>query len=80
MILEVSRSFIKVKLDERIATVKGEMFFSGNDKLGFAVFLAELKHWDAPYDSTAISSQDVSQILDDIRADFAKGGHTLEVE
>jgi hypothetical protein len=80
MILEVSRGHIKVRIGERIATVSGEMFFPDNDKLGFAVYSRTIKYWDSPDQDVPITSAEKQLILDDIEADFAKGGHVLEIE
>ncbi|KEA04227.1 hypothetical protein A6U85_16665 [Agrobacterium sp. 13-626] len=80
MIFDVSRGHIKVKILDRVATVQGEMFFPGNNKMGFAVFSDTIKFWDPPDQAVLISGAEKQAILDDIRAEFAKGGHTLEVE
>lgn len=80
MILEVSRGHIKVKIGERTATIPGEMFFPKKDKLGFAVFSNSIKNWDPPDQTSPITPEELAVILDEIRADFQKGGHTLEVE
>lgn len=45
MILDVSRGHIKVKIIDRVVTVQGEMFFPGNDKLGFVVYSDTIKFW-----------------------------------
>jgi hypothetical protein len=58
----------------------GEMFFPPNGKLGFAVFLNSVKRWDPPHRDIEIAKHDIDSILEDIRADFAKGSYALEVE
>ncbi|TCR62903.1 Imm74 family immunity protein [Rhizobium sp. BK376] len=80
MIQEVSRGHIRVKIIDRVATVQGEMFFPGNDKLGFVVYSDTIKFWDPPHQALPILPAEKQFILDDIIADFAKGGHTLEIE
>ena len=80
MIIDVTRGHIKVQLLGRTATVQGEMFFPGNDKMGFVVYSDTLKFWDEPNRAVMISESEKQLILDDIKADFEKGGHTLEVE
>lgn len=80
MILEVSRSHIKVKIQGREITVPGEMFFPPNDKLGFAIFKNEIKAWDAPNESDPLTDEEKAEIIKDIQQDFDKGGHTLEIE
>lgn len=80
MILEVSRGHIKVQLGEKVATAQGEMFFPGNDKMGFLLYRGALKFWDAPNQNLHMTIDDVNMVIDDIRADFLKGGHVLEIE
>lgn len=80
MVIDVTRSHIKVGLFGKTATLPGEMFFPETGKLGFALFRSQAKFWDAPNSSDAITEDELAAIVADIRADFAKGGHTLDVE
>lgn len=80
MILEVSRGHIKVEIRGRVVTVPGEMFFPPNEKMGFAIFEKQIKNWDFPNDSEQLTSEDIEEVIEYVRQDFAKGGHTLEVE
>lgn len=80
MILDVSRGHIKVEIRGRVVTVPGEMFFPPNDKMGFAIFEKQIKAWDAPNESEQLTTEEIKEVIEDIRLDFAKGGHTLEVE
>lgn len=48
MILEIRRENIKISLQGKIVRVPGEMFFPFDDKMGFAIDLKNLKHWDFP--------------------------------
>lgn len=79
MILEVSRGYIKVKIAGREITLPGEMFFLPNDKMGFAIFKNEIKSWDSPNNSEMLTNREIEEVIKDIREDFAKGGHTLEI-
>lgn len=80
MILEISRGHIKVEIRGRVVNVPGEMFFPPNDKMGFAIFKNEIKTWESPSDSEQLTSDEIKEVIEYIRQDFAKGGHTLEVE
>jgi hypothetical protein len=80
MILDISRGCIKVKMLNRTATIQGEMFFPGNDKLGFVIYSNTIKYWDPPDQNTQISLTEKQLILDDIRKNFSEGGHTLDIE
>lgn len=56
------------------------MFFPGKDKLGFVVYSDTISLWDPPDQAIQISPTEKQLILDDIKAEFAKGGHTLDIE
>ncbi|QDH58668.1 Imm74 family immunity protein [Pandoraea pnomenusa] len=80
MVVDVSRGHILVKLMDRNVTVHGEMFFPGGDKLGFVIYSDTIKFWDPPNQNMIVTPEEKQMIIDDIRADFMSGGHTLEVE
>ena len=80
MVIDVTRSHIKVGLFGKTATLAGEMFFPENGKLGFALFKSQANFWDAPNNSDSITEDELTAIVVDIRSDFSKGGHILEVE
>lgn len=80
MVIEVTRGHIKVKIGERTATLQGEMFFPGNDKVGFVLYTNSIKSWDSPNQDESITPAEGQTIIADIQNDFARGGHTLEIE
>lgn len=80
MVIDVSRGHILVKLMDRTVTVRGEMFFPGGDKLGFVIYSDTIISWDPPNQDLTITPTERELIIDDIRRDFASGGHTLDVE
>lgn len=80
MILTISRGSIKISLDGKNVTVPGEMFFPSNEKIGFAISLENLKHWDYPHQDIQLSQESTARIIDVIRSDFEKGCHSLEIE
>jgi hypothetical protein len=80
MILEVSRGHIKVEIFGKTITVPGEMFFPPNEKMGFAIFVDKISCWDKPDDSIKLTNEEIDAVIAEIKKDFKKGGHTLEVE
>jgi hypothetical protein len=80
MLLEVTRGHIKVKIGEKTATLQGEMFFPGDNKIGFVLYTNSIKSWDSPNHGQPISPADSQAIIADIQDDFTKGGHILEIE
>jgi len=80
MILDVSSSCIKVEQNGKVVSLPGEMFFPPNDKLGFVISFDEIQNWDKPYDNIKLTPEEIENVINDIRQDFSKGGHTLEIE
>ncbi|OEY99051.1 MULTISPECIES: Imm74 family immunity protein [Stenotrophomonas] len=79
MIREVTRGCIKVAMEEKTATIPGEMFFPENGNLGFTLFLDQVGCWDPPHEDVEIGKDEVDHIVAGIRADFEKGGHVLNI-
>ena len=80
MILNIDRGHIWVRLEEKTAKVQGEMFFPGGDKMGFVIYADTLDYWEPKEQRQKISKDDVNRMIEDIKADFSKGGHVLEIE
>lgn len=78
MIKEVTRSHIKMEVDGRSATIPGEMFFPPDGKMGFAIFMNEIKYWDHPH-HLEITKIQIDAIISEIRKDFDRGGNVLEL-
>lgn len=79
MILDVTRSFIRVEMNGRTVSLPGEMFFPPNDKIGFALSLEGDQFWDPPYQHIKVTAIELNDIVKDIRDNFALGGHVLEI-
>lgn len=80
MILNISRASIKVALAGRTITVPGEMFFSTGKHIGFVIFPSKIAHWDCPDQDRQLTELEIVDVVAEIRADFERGGHTLEIE
>ena len=80
MILEINRGNIKISLRGKTVHVPGEMFFPSDNKMGFAIDLKSLKHWDFPDQDLELTQSETAEILRDIQDEFKKGGHSLEIE
>jgi hypothetical protein len=80
MILDITRGHIQIRMGDKIAEIPGEMFSAANGRMGFGVYLDQIKYWEPITEKQPISSADITAILDDIRAEFLKQGFTLEVD
>ena len=82
MILDIDRGHLRVRLGERTVRIPGEMFFPGKDKMGFVVYsdLLPEQRWEAPHADALLTAQDIEAVLADVQTEFAKGGHSLDIE
>jgi hypothetical protein len=80
VILDITRGHIQIRMGDRIAEIPGEMFIAANGKMGFGIYLDQIKYWEPQTEKQPISGADITAILDDIRAEFIKSGFTLEVD
>lgn len=80
MILKVDRGKITVTLEEKTVHIPGEMFFPPDNKIGFAIDLKNLKHWDFPDQDLELTQGEIDEILHEIQDEFIKGGHSLVIE
>ena len=80
MILTITRGHIRVQLGDKIATIPGEMFAAANGKMGFVVYLDQVEYWEPQAAKSPISGTELAAIVDDIKAEFTKTGHTVEFE
>lgn len=79
MIRQVSRGFILVEVDGCLARVPGEMFFLPQDRIGFTVFNSQFIYWDPEARQREVTTHDRQRIFEEIKLDFEKGGHLLEI-
>lgn len=56
------------------------MFFPENGKMGFSIYLSQIKHWDFPNHEIDLAPDEINLVIQEIRSDFEKGGNELEVE
>jgi hypothetical protein len=56
------------------------MFFPGNDKFGFVVYEDRIKFWKSPHGKISITPDEKEMILEDIKMEFSKGGHLLDID
>lgn len=79
MIRQISRGFILVEVDGHVARVPGEMFFLPQDRIGFTVFNDQFLFWDPETQRREVTTHDREKIFEDIKLEFEKGGHFLEI-
>jgi hypothetical protein len=80
MLLELTRSHLKVKLGERTATIQGELCRLDDGRMGFVIYSDTITNWDEPHRAEELSPADIKRVIDAIGFDFSRNGHTLLVE
>jgi hypothetical protein len=80
MLLELTRSHLKVKMGDRTATVQGELCRLDDGRMGFVIYSDTISCWDDPYRSEELTPDDIKRVITAIGFDFSRNGHTLLVE
>jgi hypothetical protein len=80
MLLELTRSHLKVKLGERTATIQGELCRLDDGRMGFVIYSDTITNWDEPHRAEELTPADIKRVIDAIGFDFSRNGHTLLVE
>ena len=81
MIVNMSRSTIECeRKDGRRVTLEGEFTFPAPGKYIFNMFGQRPTHWDSPNSNEALTQEEFSTIVDEIRREFARTGGQLELD
>jgi hypothetical protein len=73
---DLTRSYLRLVLDGRSATVRGEAYLPGHGSPDFVLFRKEVE-WD---DGTAVNDDDRQWILQTLAASAEERGLALEIE
>ncbi|MDQ2772802.1 MAG: Imm74 family immunity protein [Bacteroidota bacterium] len=87
-ILEIQRGRIKLKVDDRTATIEGEGFSRqflqpGQDEskyVDYVVYPGSLTHWDNPWESELLPAEVKAAVLAFLKKDFKQRGQILAIE
>lgn len=86
-ILEISRSYLKVRVGKHTANIAGEGFVrefaQGGQAPGYVDYIVypnTFTHWEAPAEEQAVSAAEKQQILDFLKGDFTRRGQVLGIE
>lgn len=76
-IQNITRSLLEIKLDKKILTFEGEMFFHKNI-LGFVLYTSTRK-FSHPYKKEDITPSTLKLILDEVKNEFQQKNRILEI-
>ena len=68
-VIAKGRSGLTYKEGDKTITVDSELL---SESLGIAIFIDSIKSWDAPYNEEALSDEDRSCIIENIKKDLEK--------
>jgi len=80
MIIEISRSHIKMKIREKTITIDGEAYLRGHGSPDFVAYSNSIVHWDPPNDNEKIDDQTKIKILEKLKNEMNKRKMTIEIE
>lgn len=80
MIIEITRSHIKMKFGEKTVTIEGEAYLRGHGSPDFVAYSNSIDYWDPPHDNERVDDQEKSMILENLKIEMDKKKMTLEIE
>lgn len=80
MLLELDRWKIRLKVDEKIVTIRGEALLPAPGEPDFVCSRNAVTTWDPPHEKETIDQVMRQKIFDLAREELAKRKMTLEVE
>lgn len=80
MILEITRSHVRLLIDGRTVTVGGEAYLRGYGSPDFVAYANSFDNWDPPFDGETIDGLTKQRILNAIVGELAARGMTCEIE
>jgi len=80
MIIEITRSYIRIRIGDRTVTLEGEAYMRGHGSPDFVVYENAIHHWDPPNDNIGIDENTKKEILEILKKEMAERNMTLEVE
>jgi len=77
-LIERARGHLKVRVDDRVATIYGEAFLRGHGSPDFLVYSNSLEKWDEPHARENLSEIDKNRIFAFLRDEFLRNGMAIE--
>ncbi|PTA66412.1 Imm74 family immunity protein [Deinococcus arcticus] len=79
-IVQVTRSWISIRVGERSVRFGGEMLLPETGKLGFVIYRDRPSHWNPPDHGIPIAQTDTDAMVHAAQQTLARDGHVLQVE
>ena len=79
MIIDITRSYVLVSLDDRTLTVSTEMLVPTPGMSDYLVYGTAIRVWDPPFDNETVDSATKNMIIEEVREALSKLGRVVEV-
>ena len=80
MIIELQRGHLRLKVQDKIVTIQGEVLLSQPGSPDFVAYLNSIKTWDPPNDGEVITAVDRENILEVARKCFKEKKMVIDFE
>lgn len=71
MIIEITRGHIRLQIDNKVVTVRGEALLSGNDLPAYVVYSDSIQNWDPPHENVIIDHHLKNKIIEILKTEIA---------
>ena len=80
MIIEITRSYIRMQVGDRTVTIEGEAYIPGHGSPDFVVYENSIRKWDPPNEKIEIDEISKKKILNLLKNEMKRKKMSLEVE
>lgn len=80
MIIEITRSYIKMQVGDRTVTIEGEAHIPGHGSPDFVVYENSIRKWDPPNEKIEIDEISKKKILKLLKSEMKRKNMSFEVE
>jgi len=80
MIVEITRSYVRISVGEKTVKVEGEAYAPGYGSPNFVAYANSIRKWDPPDDAVEIDNETKAEILRLLRAGMDERNMTIEIE
>ncbi len=80
MIIEITRSYIRMQVGDKTVTIEGEAYIPGHGSPDFVVYESSIRKWDPPNEKIEIDKSSKKKILKLLKSEMKRKNISFEVE
>ncbi len=80
MIIDMARSYIRLKVGDKTIKIEGEAYIPGHGSPDFVAYANSIKIWEPPYENERINEDTKNKIIETLKSESIKKNIKIEIE